>query len=102
MHGASQGKRGIAMIESQSPQWGDMVITQTVDGFWTHRLLDGRHTPSIVDTLEAAVGSGGLIAEREHVSLWLWNAHRECRLLVSSRHVRGPERVVSGALSAAN
>ena len=53
------------MIKPQRPQRGDVVITQVVDGFWTHRPLDDSHTPGKVDTLEAAVASGGLISYLE-------------------------------------
>ena len=61
------------MIERQRPQYGDLVITKGADGFWTSRpsFLDGSHTLSKVDTLEAAVASGGLIACLEQLDLWL-------------------------------
>ncbi len=61
------------MIKRQRPQYGDLVITKGADGFWTSRpsFLDGSHTLSKVDTLEAAVASGGWIACLEQVDLWL-------------------------------
>ena len=80
------------MIKSHRPQRGDVVITRAVDGFWTHRPLDGSHTPSRVDTLEAAVASGGLMAARAHVDLWLWEANRQFQVLVNCRRVHEPDR----------
>ncbi len=82
------------MITSRWPQQSDVVITQAVDGFWTHRALDGSHTPSRVHTLAAAVASGGLIADRDHVDLWLWEANRQFRVLVNCRRVREHDRIV--------
>ncbi len=75
----------MATIKSQRPQRGDVVITQAVDGFWTHRPLDDRHTPGKVDTLEAAVASGKLIADLERVDLWLVNNYTQLSLLVNCR-----------------
>ena len=95
MHGTSHGKRGSAMIESQRPRSGDVVITQTADGFWPHRPLDDRHTPARVDTLEAAVASGGWIADREHVDLWLTDDYLQFQVLVNCRHVHEPARAVT-------
>ena len=73
------------MIKPQRPQHGDLVITEAVDGFWTHRPLDAGHTPGKADTLEAAVASGGLIAYLEHVDLWLMDDHMQFRVLVNCR-----------------
>ena len=73
------------MIKPQRPQRGDVVITPAVDGFWTHRPLDDSHTPAKVDTLEAAVASGGMISYLERVDLWLMDSHTQLSLLVNCR-----------------
>ena len=71
LDGSRRKAKETAMIERQRPQYGDLVITKDADGFWTSRpsFLDGSHTLSKVDTLEAAVASGGLIACLEQVAL---------------------------------
>ena len=79
------------MIEPTKPQRGDVVITQTVDGFWTHRHLDDSHTPGKGDTLQAAIASGGLIAAREQVDLWLMDDDRQLWVLVNCRRVSEPD-----------
>ena len=88
----SHRKAEVAMIGQRRPQYGDLVITKISDGFWIHRppflvLDDGdeSHTPSKVDTLEAAVASGGLIAYIEQVDLWLMDGHTQFLVLVNGR-----------------
>ncbi len=76
-------KEGTVMIKPQNPQRSDVVITQAVDGFWTHRPLDD--PPGKLDTLEAAVASGKLITHLERVDLWLVNNYTQLSLLVNCR-----------------
>ncbi len=73
------------MIKPQGPQRGDVVITQALDGFWTHRPLDDRHTAGKVDTLDGAVASGRVIANLERVDLWLVDSYTQLSLLVTCR-----------------
>ena len=75
------------MIKRQRPEYGDLVITKTADGFWTYRppFLDDSHTPSKVDTLEAAIASAGLSAYLEQVDLWLLDDDMQFRVLVNGR-----------------
>ena len=79
------------MIKPKRPQRGDVVITQTVDGFWTHHQLDDSHTPGKGDTLQAAIASGGLIADLEQVDLWLMDDGQQLWVLVNCRRVSGPD-----------
>jgi len=79
-------------IGQRRPQYGDLVITKISDGFWIHRppflVLDDSdegHTSRKVDTLEAAVASGGLIAYIEQVDLWLMDDHTQFLILVNGR-----------------
>ena len=82
-------------MKPHRPQRGDVVITTAVDGFWTHRPLDDRHTPSKVDTFDAAVASGGLVAWLEQVDLWLVDEDRQVQVLVNCRQLSEPDRVVN-------
>ena len=87
LDGSHRKAKRTAMITRQRPQYGDLVITKAADGFWTYRslFLDDSHTPSKVDTLEAAVASGGLIAYLEQVDLWLMDDDIQFRVLVNGR-----------------
>ena len=80
------------MIEPKWPQRCDVVITQTVDGFLTHRQLDDSHTPGKGDTLQAVIASGGLIADLEQVDLWLMDDNLQLCVLVNCRRVSEPDR----------
>ncbi len=63
-----------------------LVITLAVDGFWTHRPSDDSRTPGKGDTLQAAIASGGLIADLEQVDLWfLSDALEECQMNMNSK-----------------
>ena len=69
---------------------------RAVDRFWTHRQLDDSHIPDKVDTLQAAVASGGLIADLEQVDLWLMDDDLQCWVLVNRRRVSKPDDGVTG------
>ena len=84
------------MIKPKRPQRGDVVITLAVDGFWTHRPSDDSRTPGKGDTLQAAVASGGLIADLEQVDLWLMDDDLQCWVLVNRRRVSEPDHGVTG------
>ena len=84
------------MIKPKRPQRGDVVITRTVDGLWTHRQLDDSHIPDKVDTLRAAVASGDLIADLAQVDLWLMDDDLQCWVLVNRRRVSEPDDGVTG------
>ena len=80
------------MLGQRRPQYGDLIITRASDGFWIYRppflvLDDSDESPvsSKVDTLEAAVASGGLIAYIEQVDLWLMDEDTQFLILVNGR-----------------
>ena len=85
-----------AMIKPKRPQRGDVVIIRTVDGLWTHRQLDDSHIPDMGDTLQAAVASGGLIADFAQVDLWLMDDDLQYWVLVTRRRVSEPDHGAGG------
>ena len=84
-------RKGVAMIESKRSQRGDVVITKTVDGFWTHRQLDDSQVPIKVGMLGEAIATGRAIADLQHVDLWLMDDDLQLRVLVSGRRVGKPD-----------